>query len=100
MLVRFEVAPRSRCDLVFYAAPNLTGKRAQVRIFPSGIQGAVHTEDVRSMVIRAPHGTRVLLVARPGPAWQDSTCVTWGCVLPSAREGERQEITALARSCS
>ncbi len=77
--MRWFVDPGIRCDLVFYAATNLTGKRASMRVFPGGNrQGtAVATEDLRSMVIRAPLGTRVVLCRGSGPEWED---LPWRCI--------------------
>lgn len=78
MLIRFQVAPRTRCDLVTYSGVNLTGRRGTVRIWPSGsVQGRVETGDLQSMVIRAPHGTRVILCTHDGPDWEAHP---WRCV--------------------
>ena len=76
--VRWQIRGRHRIDLVFYAAPSLTGKRSVVQIFPSGqIKGDVKTNEFRSMVIRAPHGTRFLLVTTPGDGWE---AAPWRCI--------------------
>lgn len=77
--MRWFVDEGIRCDLVFYAAPNLTGKRATLRVFPAGNkQGTnVEPEDLRSMVIRAPFGTRLVLCRSTGPDWEE---VAWRCV--------------------
>ncbi len=77
--MRWLVEPGVRCDLVFYAAPNLSGKRATLRVFPGGNkQGTdVQPEDLRSMVIRAPIGTRLVLCRSSGPDWED---LAWRCV--------------------
>ena len=76
--VRWQVTGRHRIDLVFYAAPGLTGKRAVVQIFPSGqVKGRIQTNEFRSMVIRAPHGTRFLLITQPGGGWENSP---WRCI--------------------
>jgi hypothetical protein len=77
--MRWIVDPGVRCDLVFYAATNLTGKRATMRIFPAGNkQGTdIGPEDLRSMVIRAPLGTRVVLARSAGEAWED---LAWRCI--------------------
>jgi hypothetical protein len=77
--LRWFVDPGIRCDLVFYAATNLTGKRATLRIFPKGNkQGTdIGPEDLRSMVIRAPIGTRVVLCRGSGPEWEE---LPWRCV--------------------
>ena len=89
--MRWFVDPGIRCDLVFYAATNLTGKRASMRIFPAGNkQGTdIGPEDLRSMVIRAPLGTRIVLCRGSGPEWEDLPwrCIemTRGKVVPPAR---------------
>lgn len=77
--MRWFVDPGVRCDLVFYAATNLTGKRATLRIFPAGNkQGSdIAPEDLRSMVIRAPLGTRVVLCRGSGPEWEE---LPWRCI--------------------
>lgn len=89
--VSFTIAEKMRADLVAYAAPNLTGKRSAVRIFPSGRQGGMLAEDVRSLVVRAPHGTRVILCTRAGEAWEDwpwrAVRVLPGSCLPPKRPG-------------
>jgi hypothetical protein len=91
--MRWIVDEGIRCDLVFYAAPNLTGKRATLRVFPAGNkQGTdVAPENLRSMVIRAPIGTRFILCRSTGPNWEE---VAWRCVelqegnvVPPARVG-------------
>jgi hypothetical protein len=90
--VEWEVEPGTRCDVVTYAASNLTGKRGEIRIFPSGSRkGEVHTENLRSMVIRAPFGTRVVLLTQGGAQWEETA---WRCVrivegraMPSERGG-------------
>lgn len=67
-----------RCDLVFYAARNLSGKRTEVRIFPQGNrQGDVAGRDVHSVVVRAPYGTRVVFLTATGAGWE---LQPWRCV--------------------
>ena len=64
--------------MVCYAAINLSGKRTQVRVFPGGnYTGDVPAGQLRSLVIRAPYGTRVILVSDPGPQWEASP---WRCI--------------------
>jgi len=92
MNIRFDVAPLTRCDIVAYSGVNLTGKRSAVRIFPSGgLQGAIRVGEFSSMVIRAPHGTRVILVTQPGEHWEQGPW-RWvdmreGCTVPSKKAG-------------
>ena len=74
----WQIEKGVRCDIVTYKARNLAGKRGQVRIFPQGNrQGDVRGEDIGSMVIRAPHGVRVVLITEPGPGWRDHP---WRCI--------------------
>lgn len=74
----WQIEKGTRCDLVFYAARNLTGKRTEVRIFPQGNrQGDVHTRDLQSCVVRAPYGTRVVFLTAIGTGWEAQP---WRCV--------------------
>jgi len=74
----WQIEKGIRCDMVCYAAVNLTGKRTQIRIFPGGNHsGDVPAGQLRSMVIRAPYGIRVILVGDPGPRWEASP---WRCI--------------------
>lgn len=74
----WQIEKGIRCDIVCYAAPNLNGKRSQIRIFPGGNrQGDVPAESFHSMVIRAPYGIRLVLISDPGPAWEASP---WRCI--------------------
>jgi hypothetical protein len=74
----FELGPRIRCDLVAWGGVGFSGKRGIVRIFPTGnVQGTLEPEDVRALVIRAFHGTRVILAARPEGDFEDGP---WRCV--------------------
>ena len=78
MLIEWETKGRVRCDIVAFAAKNLSGKRTTMRIFPTGSQqGKIATEELSSMIIRAPYGTRLLLITNPGPDWQE---YPWRCV--------------------
>ena len=78
MLIEWETKGRVRCDIVAYAAKNLSGKRTTMRIFPTGSQqGKIATEELSSMIIRAPFGTRLLLITNPGPDWEN---YPWRCV--------------------
>ena len=81
--MEWQIEKGTRCDLLCYAAKNLTGKFSPVRVFPGGNRkGDVKTSELRSIVVRAHFGTRVILVTEPGPDWQDHA---WRCV--RIREG-------------
>lgn len=73
------IGPRVRCDLVGYGGVNLTGPRSVVRIHPTGARkGNLYTDKLRSIVVLAPVGTRVILAtssARQG--WQAEP---WRCI--------------------
>lgn len=76
--MNWQIEKGLRCDLACYAAPNLAGKRFPVRIFPGGNrQGDVPSSGLSSVLIRAPYGTRVIFVTRPGSTWERSA---WRCV--------------------
>lgn len=75
--VVWHVAERMRADLVAYAAPNLAGKRSTAQVFPRSRKGKILSEDVRSMVIRAPHGVRLILCANATDDWEQWP---WRCV--------------------
>lgn len=89
--VEWYVAERMRADLVAYAAPNLTGKRSPVQIFPRSRQGTIQADELRSLVVRAPYGTRVVLCTRAGDEWEEwpwrAVRVLPGHCLPLMRKG-------------
>lgn len=75
--MRWEIGPGVRCDLVAYAAPNLTGKRQVMQMFPTGARRGRIDGEVRSVVIRAFPGTRVVLCASDKDAWE---LAAWRCI--------------------
>lgn len=78
MRIQFKIGGQMRCDLVAYSGINLSGKKAAVRIFPTGtIHGTFYTQNLRSMVIRAPFGTRLILACQAGESWESGT---WRCI--------------------
>ena len=90
--MQWQVERGIRCDLVAYAARNLSGKRSPIQWFPAGnSRGDVAPNDLASLVIRAPHGVRVILITEPGPDWKDHP---WRCIrmvegntVPGAKTG-------------
>lgn len=76
--MRWDLAPKLRCDVVAFAGINLSGERRVVEIYTvGGRQGEVETEDMKSLVFLAPIGTRILLMTSDDPdAWQASP---WRC---------------------
>ncbi len=78
MKVVFEIGKHVRCDILTWSGQNFGGKRTRIRIFPTGnIQGGVDSGDVSSMVIRAHHGTRLILCTRPSGDFEQGP---WRCV--------------------
>jgi len=78
MWIEWQIGERVRCDIVGYKAPGLQGKRSTMRFFPTGSrQGRIAAEDLGSMVIRAPIGTRVVLMTHPGSGWFKKP---WRCI--------------------
>lgn len=78
MKVVFEIGKHVRCDILTWSGQNFGGKRTRIRIFPTGnIQGGVDSEDVSSMVIRAHHGTRLILCTRSEGDFEQAP---WRCV--------------------
>lgn len=70
--MNWEIESGLRVDLVCYAGRNLSGKRSVVQVFPGGNRkGNVATADLSSMVIRARHGTRIVLITAQGSSWTD-----------------------------
>jgi hypothetical protein len=78
MNVRWHVGPGVRANLITYGAPNLSGKRQVVQLFPQGARkGTIDGSAVRSLVIRAVYGTRVVLCASKTDAWE---LAAWRCI--------------------
>lgn len=78
MRIEWQIEGRIRCDVVAYAGKNLNGKRTTMRIFPSGSQqGGIDSSELVSMVVRAPYGTRILLITHPEGDWQRHP---WRCI--------------------
>lgn len=78
MSVLWRVAPGIRADLVAYGAPNFSGKRQAVQLFPTGSRkGQFKDTSIRSLVVRAPIGTRVVLAASSSDSW---SIASWRCI--------------------
>ncbi len=91
MSVTWKVGPGVRADIVTYGGRNLNGKRQQAQFFPTGAQrGTIDGSQVSSMVIRALHGTRIVLAASDGSDWQSAA---WRCIrmLPGHTMGSAQK---------
>ncbi len=62
MEVVLEIGERVRCDILAWSGVDFGGKRRVLRVFPTGsIQGKLQSDELSSMVIRAFHGTRIIL---------------------------------------
>ncbi len=69
--VRWELAPRLRCDVVAFSGLNLSGERRVVEVHAvGGRQGDLSPEDVRSFAFIAPLGYRLVLAASDGDDWE------------------------------
>jgi hypothetical protein len=78
MPIVFELGKHVRCDILTWSGTGFGGRQGRVRIFPGGnVQGVVEPENLRSMVIRAFHGTRVILAARAEGDFREGP---WRCV--------------------
>lgn len=77
--MEWYVGPHVRCDMVSYGGINLTGPRYVVRIFPTGSRkGTFRTHELKSIVILAPIGTRVILATHATQeGWED---MPWRCI--------------------
>jgi len=89
MDIQLRLGKYSRCDIVAYKAINLSGKRSTLRVFPTGsIKGKIAVEDLKSMIIRAPYGMRIILCTVTVDNWEDFPyrCITMrkGESIPSA----------------
>lgn len=76
--MRWEIGPGVRCDLITYGGLNLSGRRQVMQMFPTGARkGRIDGTDLRSLVIRALPGTRVVLAASDKDSWQ---LASWRCI--------------------
>jgi len=72
-VIEWRIDPGLRCDIVMYAAPNMAGKRTVMQCFPAGNRkgGRLEPSELKSMVIRAPLGTRVTLKCTTSELWTE-----------------------------
>ena len=76
--MRWEIGPGVRCDLIAYGGVNLSGARQVMQLFPTGARGGrIDGAHLRSLLIRALPGTRIVLAASDKDAWQ---LATWRCI--------------------
>lgn len=72
--MKWEIAENCRADIVGYSGINYSGDRYETRIFPSGRQGdELPGDNIRSMTILAPYGTRVTLRTTLQDSWLEHT---------------------------
>jgi len=70
-MIRWEIGPMVRCDVITYSGPNFSGKKARMRIFPTGSrQGALDGSSLASFIFRGPPGTRIVFVSHAGEEWE------------------------------
>lgn len=78
MEVVLELGEFVRCDILGWSGLDFGGKRRVLRVFPTGnVQGKLESDELRSMVIRAYHGTRVILCTRSSG---EIEAAPWRCV--------------------
>jgi hypothetical protein len=66
--MRWELAPRLRCDVVAFSGLNLSGERRVVEVHPvGGRKGDLVPADLRSLAFVAPVGTRLVLATSEDP---------------------------------
>lgn len=71
-MIRWEIGPMVRCDVITYSGPNFSGKKARMRIFPTGSrQGALDGSSLASFIFRGPPGTRIVFVSHAGEEWEN-----------------------------
>jgi hypothetical protein len=76
--ITLEIGERVRCDILAWSGIDFGGKRSILRVFPTGSRkGQLDSDELRSMVIRAHHGTRVILSTRSSGPIEDAP---WRCV--------------------
>ena len=90
MQIELRLGTHPRCDIVAYKAINMAGKKTVLRIFPTGsIQGKLYTEDIKSMIIRAPYNMRLILCTVNQDNWEEFPyrCITMkeGIVIPPTK---------------
>ena len=70
-MIRWEIGPKVRCDVITYSGPNFSGKKAKMQIFPTGSrQGALDGSSLASFIVRGPPGTRIVFVSHAGEEWE------------------------------
>lgn len=77
--VKFVVGPFVRADLIGYSGVDVTGGQFIAQLYPSGHRrGWIEGDRLRSIVIGAPIGIRVILCASEDEGgWQESA---WRCI--------------------
>lgn len=86
--MQWRIGPGVKCDMLGYGGVNLTGPRAAVEIYPSGFQrGTFDTDKLKSMVMLAPEGVRVILATHER-GWEHGP---WRCARFTANQGLLEE---------
>lgn len=71
--MEWTIAPKLRADLVCFAGVNLSGERRIIDVHPvGGRQGRdLGPEDLKSLVVLGPVGTRVVVKTWVGDGWEE-----------------------------
>ena len=77
--MKWVIAPRMRCDLVFFGGLNMSGERTVVQIFAAGgRQGDIDGTTIKSIAVGGEPGTRITLCTSEDEAtW---TLDPWRCI--------------------
>lgn len=82
--MEWDIAPKTRCDIIAFSGINFSGRRAIVSIHPvGGRQGEeIDAADIQSIAIVGRPGTRVVLKSSVSESdWQERP---WRCVTVTA----------------
>ncbi len=77
--MRWDIAPKIRCDIFAFSGINFSGTRKHVQIFPVGGQQGDSLDgfDIQSIAIAGPQGTRVtLMTTGVETGWEEKP---WRC---------------------
>lgn len=71
-LIKWEIAPRVRADLLAYAGLHCGGQMTLIRVMPDQRnQGDLDGAEFKSLMLVGPIGTRMTLATSGAPNWQD-----------------------------
>lgn len=72
--MKWVIAPKTRCDIVFLQGLNLSGERTMVQVHPvGGRQGDIDGSLIKSLALMGPLGARIVLcTTEDEDAWEQS----------------------------